>query len=301
MSTRKDYLARLAQHAGVQTADITPSREHFMQLGSLRMRCLEWGRADAPPLVLLHGGGQTAHTWDAFCLAASGRFRCLALDQRGHGDSDWSASGQYGFADHAADIAALVETLALHKPIVMGMSMGGINAIAYAAEHPQALRALVCVDIGPEAQFEPVDRLMQSLGEYRWFSSPEDAAARLSRLGARRDPTLLRETLSLNLRQVDDGRWTWKYDPLTFEGLTAASIMQARRPLWDVLPRITCPALVLRGGDSEIFSAGDARRFAQALPHGQWDTVPRARHSIQTDKPLGLLQALDRFVNSLAC
>ncbi len=294
-----DYLARLARHAGLEAAGIEPPRAQVIELRGLRLRYLEWGQPHAPALVLLHGGGQSAHTWDAFCLAAARRFRCLALDQRGHGDSQWSQAGDYAMADHAGDIAAFVQALGLGAPVVMGMSMGGVNAIAYAAAHPLGLRGLVCVDIGPHAQHEPVDRLLQGLDGYRWFDSPEDAARQLSRLGARREPALLRDTLSLNLRRLDDGRWTWKYDPRTLVGLSAQAIMDARRPLWGVLDRITCPVLVLRGADSEIFSPDDAARFAGALADARWREVPRARHSIQTDNPAGLAQALFEFTDAL--
>jgi pimeloyl-ACP methyl ester carboxylesterase len=299
MSLRTDYLAAIAAHAGVRVDTIEPPRQGFVTVNGLRMRFLDWGAAAAPPLLLLHGGGQSAHTWDAFCLAMKDRFRCVALDQRGHGDSDWSSSGEYAIADHARDVAAFVQALELRQPIVVGMSMGGVNGIAYAASHPDRLRALVCVDIGPEAQYGPVDRLMRGLGGYRVFASPEDAAARLSRLGARRDPGLLRETLLLNLRRQEDGSWTWKYDPRTLVGLTADDIMEARRPLWGVLHRITCPVLVVRGADSEIFSEEDARRFTQSLPNGRWLAVPRARHSVQTDNPTGLAAAVGAFAESL--
>lgn len=302
MTLRTEYLAAIAAHAGIEIdrERIEPPRQGFVTINGLRMRYLEWGDAAAPPLVLLHGGGQSAHTWDALCLAMAPRFRCIALDQRGHGDSQWSEAGQYAWADHARDIAAFVDALSIEQPIVVGMSMGGVNGIAFAASHPDRLRALVCVDIGPEAQFEPVDRLMRGLGGYRTFASPEEAAARMARMGARRDPALLRDTLALNLRRHEDGMWTWKYDPRTLVGLTAKDIMDARRPLWDVLHRITCPVLVARGADSEIFSDEDARRFAEALPAGRWLTVPRARHSVQTDNPAGLAAVIREFAESLA-
>lgn len=302
MILRTEYLAAIAAHAGIalDRETIRPPRERFVTVNGLRMRYLEWGGESAPPLLLLHGGGQSAHTWDAFCLAASHRFRCIALDQRGHGDSDWSEAGEYAFADHARDIAAFVDALALGRHLVMGMSMGGVNGIAYAAANARRLRGFVCVDVGPETQFEPVDRLMRGLVGYRTFASPENAAARMSALGARRDPALLRETLTLNLRRQDDGTWTWKYDPRTLIGVTARDIMDARRPLWDVLHRITCRVLVVRGGDSEIFTDADAERLAKALPHGEWVKVPRARHSVQTDNPVGLAAVVCDFDDALS-
>jgi len=299
MTLSKAYLAAIAAHAGIDLDHdgIEPPVQRFVMLNGLRMCYLEWGVADSRPLVLLHGGGQSAHTWDAFCLAMGPRYRCIALDQRGHGNSQWSDSGEYTMNDHARDIAAFVDALDLKQPILVGMSLGGVNAIAYAASRPERLDGLVCVDIGPEAQFKPVDRLMRGLNDYRTFASPEDAAARLARMGARREPGLLRETLALNLRPNDDGTWTWKYDPRTLIGLTAQEIMDARRPLWGVLHRISCPVLIARGADSEIFSEQNAERFAKALPQGKWVAVPHARHSVQTDNPAGLAEVVQGFAD----
>ena len=302
MTPRIEYLGAIAAHAGIALGSepIEAPREGFVTVNGLRLRYLDWGAPDAPPLLLLHGGGQSAHTWDAFSLAVGHRFRCIALDQRGHGDSQWSEAGDYATSEHARDIAAFVDALALDPPIVVGMSMGGVNGIAYAAAHPLRLRGFVCVDVGPETQLEPVDRLMRGLVNYRTFASPENAAARMSALGARRDPELLRETLALNLRIQEDGSWTWKYDPRTLIGLTAREIMDARRPLWGILHRITCRVLVVRGENSEIFTDADAQRLADALPRGEWTRVPNARHSIQTDNPVGLATVVCNFVDALS-
>ena len=270
-----------------------------MEVSGLRLRCLDWGPRDAPAVVLLHGGGQSARTWDACCLILARRHRCIALDQRGHGDSAWPADGAYGFDDHAGDIGGVIDALELPAPLLVGMSMGGINATAYATRHADRLRGLVSVDVGPDVQFEPVDRLMRGLGAYRWFDSPDGAATRLSALGARRPRALLQATLSHNLRQEVDGRWTWKYDPRTLIDLSTAAILDPRQALWARLPTITCPALVVRGADSEVFSPADAERFARALPDGRCVTVAAARHSVQTDNPIGLAAAIEAFDASL--
>jgi pimeloyl-ACP methyl ester carboxylesterase len=296
---KRAYLRALASHAGIDAQGIDPPAERRVEIDGLALHYLEWGNPEAQPLVLLHGGGQSAHTWDPCCLILARRYRCLALDQRGHGDSDWSPAGAYAIQDHVRDIAGFVDRLALRQPIMAGMSMGGINAIAYAVEHASALRALVSVDVGPDVQFEPVERLMQGLGAYRHFKSPEDAAERLSKLGARRARSLLKDTLSRNLRRERDGGWTWKYDPRTLVGLSAEDILAPRKPLWDVLGRITCPVLVVRGADSAIFSAANASEFARRLPRGTCVTVPNARHSVQTDNPRGLAEAVIAFDDGL--
>ncbi len=293
------YLQALAVHAGVAAVDVEPPAERRVDVDGLSLRFLDWGRPDAPPIVLLHGGGQSGRTWDACCLTLARRYRCLALDQRGHGDSGWSPHAAYGFDDHAADIAAFIAALGLHEPMLVGMSMGGINAVACAARDGARLRGLVAVDVGPDLQFDAVDRLLRGLGAYREFDSPAQAASRLSALGARRDRALLERTLRHNLRQRSDGRWTWKYDPRTLFDLTTAEILDPRQALWGRLSAIRCPALVVRGADSEIFSPADADRFARALRDGRCVTVPAARHSVQTDNPGGLAAAIVSFDQSL--
>lgn len=293
------YLLALADHAGIDASGIAPPAERRIEIGGRAFRYLDWGPAEAQPIVLLHGGGQSAHTWDACCLLLARRYRCYALDQRGHGDSEWSADGAYGFDDHASDVAGFIDALRLKAPVLVGMSMGGINATAYATRHAAALRALVAVDVGPDVRFEAVERLMRGLGAYRFFASQEEAASRLSGLGARRPRALLQATLAQNLRQQSDERWTWKYDPRTLTERTATEILAPRQALWARLASITCPALVVRGADSDIFAPADAERFTHALPRGTSVTVPAARHSVQTDNPKGLVAVIEAFDASL--
>ena len=293
------YLLELAAHAGIDAAEVAPPADCRIEIEGRALRYLDWGPANAPAIVLLHGGGQSAHTWDACCLLLAQRYRCLALDQRGHGDSDWSADGAYGFDDHARDVDGFIHALRLHTPLLVGMSIGGINATAYATRHAATLRGLISVDVGPDVRFQAVERLMRGLGAYRFFANPEDAATRLSALGARRPRALLEATLAQNLRQDADLRWTWKYDPRTLSERTAAEILDPRQALWARLAAITCPALVVRGAESEIFAPADAERFTRALPRGRCVTVPSARHSVQTDNPKGLVAAIEAFDASL--
>lgn len=295
----QQYLRALAMHAGVASQDVEPPVEKRIELNGLTLRYLEWGRPEAAPLVLLHGGGQSAHTWDACCLTLARRYRCLALDQRGHGDSSWSLQSDYGFDSHAADIAGFIAALGLRMPLLVGMSMGGINAIAAATLDDVGLRGLVTVDVGPDLQFDAVDRLLRGLSAYREFDSPVQAASRMSALGARRDPVLLEATLRHNLRQCSDGRWTWKYDPQTLSNLTTADILDPRQALWLRLKDIHCPVLVVRGADSEIFSVADAEKLTSHLPDGRCVTVTAARHSVQTDNPGGLVAAIMSFDEEL--
>jgi pimeloyl-ACP methyl ester carboxylesterase len=292
------YLEALATHSGIDAIAIDPPVRRYAKLNGLRFRYLEWGRRGTPPLVLLHGGGQTAHTWDACCLVLARRYSCFALDQRGHGDTEWSLEAAYEIEDYAADLGAFIEHLALPEPIVVGMSMGGINAIAYAAGSAYRLRALVSVDVGPEVQVEPVRRLMEGMDSYKRFKSVRHAAERMSALGARRARPLLQTMLSRNLREDADGSWTWKYDPRTL-AMSTEDLLNPRKRLWTVLHQIRCPVLIVRGAASDIFSEADASEFARRLPRAARVTVPNARHAVQTDNPRGLAEAITAFDDAL--
>ena len=110
---------------------------------------LDWGQPDAPPVLMLHGMAQSAHTWDFSALALGDRYRLLALDQRGHGDSDWAPDGDYSLDAHLGDIGAFVEAMGLRDLVMVGLSMGGRNAFSFAALRPEIVKALVIVDIAP--------------------------------------------------------------------------------------------------------------------------------------------------------
>src|SRR6266540_6577460 len=128
------------------TRDTKPL-DNTLDANGLPLHYLDWGNEAAPPMLLLHGFSGHAHTWDIFARAMCDQFRVLALDQRGHGDSDWAKDGAYGVDDHAADIGAFQDRLALGPLVLVGLSMGGRNAIRYTASHPGKVEQLVIVDI----------------------------------------------------------------------------------------------------------------------------------------------------------
>lgn len=160
-----DLLAYAVQTAGIRVPEIVLPRDRDVLLGGMRFHFLDWGNEGARPLLFLHGGGLTAHTFDLVCLALRTDYRCLALDQRGHGDSEWSPVEDYGTATHAADIAAFIEAFDLTGLVMVGMSMGALNAIHYAADHGDRLAALILIDAGPELQAEGSARIRSFMSE----------------------------------------------------------------------------------------------------------------------------------------
>jgi pimeloyl-ACP methyl ester carboxylesterase len=288
-----------ARAAGLAIDEFTVPERHDVVLRGMRFHYLDWGRPGAPPIVFLHGGGQTARTWDLVCLALRADYRCLALDQRGHGDSEWSPAMDYALETHAADLAAFVDHLGLERFVLVGMSMGCLNALHYAFEHADRLTALVAVDAGPWIRFEGGRRIIDFRRETAELDSLEAYIEQALRFNPRRDARLLRQSLLHNLRRLASGKWTWKTDPRPwgeFRGDVGAWMqsMVAR------LDRVRCPTLVVRGSESDVLLDEDAERFARALPDGRWVRVDGAGHTVQGDNPRGLVEALRAFLAALA-
>ena len=152
MTQTEEFRLLLASAAdlGIPHAPATPYRSRNIVLRQLRFHFLEWGAPDAPPIVLLHGGHQSAHSWDLVSLHLAQHFRVLALDQRGHGDSEWARDVAYSNHEMSLDAEAFIAALGLRRPILMGHSMGGRNSMLLTRRDPSLLRALVIVDVGPE-------------------------------------------------------------------------------------------------------------------------------------------------------
>jgi esterase len=294
MTTELDHLRRAAAIAGLDPAGAGLPESRHVVVDGFRLHVLDWG-GDGRPLLFLHGGALTAHTWDLVCLALRGRYRCVAVDQRGHGDSEWSPQLDYGTSAHVRDIAGLVERLELDNPVLVGQSLGAINGLAYAARHPDRLAALVMVDAGPWVQRRGARRIADFVLADAVLPSVDDFVERARRFNQRRDPELLRHSLLRNLRPAPAGGWTWKYDRrhLTRERFEAFAAELAT--LEELLPKVRCPVLVVRGGDSDVMTSGDAERLAERLPHARSVTVPDAGHTVQGDNPAGLAAALEDF------
>lgn len=285
-----------ADVAGLDVEEIVLPANHDVVVDGLRLHYLDWGRRGRPPLLFLHGGCLTAHTWDLVCLALRADFHCLALDQRGHGDSEWSPVLDYGPDAHVRDIRGLIEQLGLERPVLVGHSLGGLNAMVLAAAAAEELGGVALVDVGPDPHPGAVKRIGDFVMGDPGDGSVEDFVERARAFNPRRDPRLLRYSLQHNLRRMPDGNLTWKYDR---RGLTPEHIADMRRRfegLRESAKAITCPVLVIRGAESDAFSDQQAAAFAAALPDGRWDRVENAGHTIQGDNPRGLVRVLGRFL-----
>jgi pimeloyl-ACP methyl ester carboxylesterase len=248
-----------------------------------------------PAVLLLHGGGQTRHAWrkTAERLGEAG-WTAYTLDQRGHGDSDWVADGAYAFADFAADTAAVAAALAARsgeRPAVVGASLGGIASLLAEGEAERSGRGslfsvLVLVDVTPRVDSAGIDKIqgfMRAHGE--GFRSVAEAAEAVAAYLPHRPRPRSQQGLKKNLRLYPDGRWRWHWDPRFLDG--PRGVASNRQGLEEALVaaarRIAIPALLVRGGASELVQEAHAREFLELVPHADYVDVAEARHMVAGD------------------
>ena len=273
-----------------------PVIDELIELRGLRFHFRDWParRAGAPCLVLLHGYTGHARSWDAFAEAMTDRYRVLALDQRGHGETAWAPADQYGVDDMAADLTAFVQALGLDTFTLLGLSMGGMVAIDYAGARPAALSALVIVDIGPEIVASGSNRIQTGQQASDVFENREAAFIASRAANALPPEADLRHRVDYNLMRTADGRWTWRYD----RALRSPATLRRRDAAagWAACAQINVPTQIIRGELSDILSPEIAERMMATIPDARLDTVGKAGHSIPLDAPVGFLAAARDFL-----
>ena len=268
------------------------------------------------PVLLLHGGGQTRHAWHktAQQIARKGHI-AYALDQRGHGDSDWIATGAYDFADYAADVKDVATELAHRSgamPIAIGASLGGIASLLAEGESERdngasVLSALVLVDITPRVDQTGVAKVLAFMHAHahEGFSSIAEAAQAVADYLPQRPRPKSNEGLKKNLRLSPDGRWRWHWDPRFLNGPRAAGADRQRleTSLIEAARRIRIPALLVRGGSSELVKEAHAKEFLDLVPHADYVDVSGARHMVAGDRndhfSAAVLSFIDRLSNAV--
>ena len=285
--------------SGLPYRPLAHARRHHVVLHGMRFHYVEWGDCAGHPILFLHGGGQTCRTWDVVCHELAQDYRCIAVDLRGHGDSEWSYESDYRIEAYATDTAALIDALDLAPLVIVGMSLGGVTGLHYALGQPDRVSGFVAVDVGPWVNVEgalPIRQFMQEVGSLDQLEQFVDAALRFN---PRRDARLLRHSLWNNLRSCPDGRLMWKTD-LRRRSERSAVVTEALGALRQRIADLRCPTLIVRGGDSPILGEEHAQRFAEAIPHGRWIAIEGAGHNVQGDQPRALVQALRTFLAEIA-
>ena len=205
-------MSACAEAINLRPPRIVQPEDRWVDLNGIRFHYVDWGNAHLPQLVLLRGGSLTAHTWDMAALLLRDRYHIIAPDQRGHGDSGATGVEQVD-ADNdelmLEDTKAFIDNLVYAQLVLCGMSMGALNAIRYAARHPERLRAQVIVDVGPAVMIEGRIEMEQFRNETETMRNFDDFVQRAIRFNPQRRPEHLRYSLLHSLKRVEDG-WTWK-------------------------------------------------------------------------------------------
>jgi pimeloyl-ACP methyl ester carboxylesterase len=254
-----------------------------------------------PPVVLLHGGGQTRHSWKSTAADLGGQgWYALTVDLRGHGDSGWSPDGRYGLDRFAADVIRIADLLG-RPPVLVGASLGGNASLAAIGYRPDLALGLVLVDVSPFLQPSGTSRIrnfMVSHAEEGFGSLDEVADAVAAYLPHRRRPRNL-DGLKKNLR-LRDGRWYWHWDP-AFMGSPEDQAVQ-RNQLIDparlgaAASGLRSPTLLMRGGESDVLSVEDSIRFLELVPHAEFASVAGAHHMVAGDDNAVFEEVLGDFL-----
>ncbi len=292
-----EQLRAVTEIAGLKPSKIVMPEDHHTIVGAMRFHYLDWG-GNGHPILFLHGGGINAHTWDVVCLMLRERYHCIALDQRGHGDSEWSPAIDYGVATQVGDVQGFIEKLGLENPVLVGQSMGGLNSIAYAIRHSAKMKGLVVVDVGPEINSAGTQRIRE-FSSTPELESLEAFLERAVKFNPIRDPRVLRRSLFYNLRQLPTGKWSLKHDQRRASDDSWRIAAEQRERILRDVSNISCPTLIVRGGKSDVLSDDAAERFAHMLPHARWVRVENAGHNVQGDNPRGLLDAMNPFLREV--
>jgi pimeloyl-ACP methyl ester carboxylesterase len=272
---------------------------HIVQVNGLTCRFLQWGDADSPAVLLLHGLRSYARTWEPVAQALSGSHLLIAPDFRGRGDSAWDPGRSYRTGTYVSDIENLAAQLGLSRFAIIGHSMGGTVAYTYAARHPDQITALVIEDIGPGSSTD-------TSGAARILSEMESTPARFRTLeevrgywrSIRPDITeaALASRIENTVRPADDGGFDWRLD--------MAGIAEARRTvdpagsvdLWTCVEELRCPTLVVRGARSDFLPAATCEQMARRQPLLRWEQVPDAGHYVHDDNPAAFTDLVRGFL-----
>jgi len=283
----------------------TSSTLYLPGINNVQLAATSFGKIDDPTVLLLHGAGQTRHSWrHAGAVLAAAGLHAITIDTRGHGDSDWSKNGDYAIDTLIADLKSVVEHLGekdKQKPILVGASLGGITALLTEGESDQSIfQSLVLVDITPRIDQTGVKKILGFMQRYEnGFDSVEQASKAVAEYQSHRQRISIvsqsNETsakgLKKNLRQAQDGRYYWHWDPQLMQHISTIddAFYQRQR---DAALELRLPVLLIRGQQSEIVSVESANELLQLVPHAQYVDIADAAHMVAGDNN-------DVFVNSV--
>ena len=269
-------------------------QSHFVNINNLRLHYLDWGTEGKPPFILCHGGSAYARWWDFIAPVFTESFRVITPDWRGHGESQHAEPAAYSTRHYVDDLHQLIARLGIERHVLLGHSMGGHNTLIYAAENADKLDALILVDIEPGYPEAAVE-LLRGIGENpaKVFDSFQEAISRF-RVFPRESLVSvdkLRYLASFAFTELPDGNWTAKLDRRTL----------FREPIdgWPLLPRVTCPTLIVKAQNSPVLTLEKLERMCAWLPNSRWVEVPSTYHHVMLDNPDGFIDVVQKFLQEV--
>jgi pimeloyl-ACP methyl ester carboxylesterase len=269
----------------------------FVTVNGLRIHYVEWGPpgppgtrgAARPPLVLIHGLDRVARTFDHVAPHFASRFRVIAYDMRGHGDSDWDPQARYVVEDHVTDLEGLAQQLGLRDITLWGNSTGGRVAQVFAGKHPDLVARVISEDVGPERPQQISDAYLRRVKQEApgWATEEELIAVLLKGAGA--SEAVVRPYVRYGTKRRADGRVVWKRDPNLVKGFVATD-------LWQYVRNIRAPILYVLGGRSKIVPPETQEQLRTTLPRARIVTIPDTGHYPSDEKPQEFLAIVDRFL-----
>lgn len=271
--------------------------DRTINTNGIKLHYIEWGDPAALPLVALHGLRGHAHTWDSFSEPMSAQYHIYSFSQRGRGDSDWAPGGDYTGAAFLADLEGAIDGLGLDNFVLMGHSMGGRNSMLYAGTHPEKVRKLILVDIGPEGDPRGGARIRNEMinakEEYDSFEELIEAQKRSNPLCPE---DVLRRRTTYQSKVLPNGKIGWRYDVEVRQ-----QWREDRRPvpedLWPYVANIPCPTLIVRGTETDILPMSVAERMTQVMARAEVVEVERAAHMVMEENPDKFTQVVKEWLD----
>jgi pimeloyl-ACP methyl ester carboxylesterase len=256
---------------------------------------LRWGKAE-PELVLLHGGAQNAHTWDTVALALERPL--LAVDLPGHGHSDQRDDHAYWPHENAPAVEAAIRALAPSPKLVVGMSLGGLTAVALADLAPDVVPQLLLVDVTPGVDRDKASAIIEFVDGPETFESFEEILERTIMFNPTRSESSLRRGVLHNAREREDGRWEWRYDRPRRGDAPDGDVVPGLARLWDQIGAFNGPLTLARGSLSPVVSDDDVAELLRRQPDARVEVIDGAGHSIQGDRPLELAALITELLTA---
>lgn len=271
-------------------------KDKYLNVNGLRLHYLDWGNSRLQPMLLLHGFMAHAHVWDNFALSFRTQFHIIALDQRGHGESQWVEEGSYSIYDHFSDIANFIEMLKLKDLVLIGHSMGGRNAILYTACNSHNVERLILVDARPCSN--PIaSRALKHLLIHLPLQaiSLDEVVQEVHAIYPYLSWKICQHIANYGFKQMPDGKFVPKYDMRMIEQTKRSGY--DIEDLWFFIKNIACPTLVVRGEKSPFLSKKVAQKMCRLIPKAELEEISESTHLPAQENPKAFNRVISHFLN----